>query len=329
MHNSPMFSRRFTKPPQSIIQHFCIKKSSCVSRTILRYEPTHHITRRPRTRRPLPRPSPPPPLKWTAPARGRKNSSASAASRACSNGSSTPPGAARPGAKPTSSAATSPSAPPASPPRSSSRSAPAPAAASKAARTPPSNKHLLPGLARGDLFATVGISHLTTSRRHLAKPVLTAEAIPGGFRLEGMSPWVTSAAAADVIVMAAVLIENGTPTDKQLLIAVPTDAPGVTVADPLPLIGVTASSTGPVHLKSVELTEDWLIAGPLPNVMSSGLGASTGGYETSTLAIGLAAAATDFLSDEASRRPDLAEPATRASQRTQNVARRFAAYRPR
>ncbi len=171
-------------------------------------------------------------------------------------------------------------------------------------------ERLLPGLARGDLFATVGISHLTTSRRHLAKPVLTAEAIPGGFRLEGMSPWVTSAAAAAVIVMAAVLVENGTPTDKQLLIAVPTDAPGVTIADPLPLIGVTASSTGPVHLKSVELTDDWVIAGPLPNVMSSGLGASTGGYETSTLAIGLAAAATDFLSDEATRRPDLAEPAT-------------------
>ena len=82
-------------------------------------------------------------------------------------------------------------------------------------------ERLLPGLARGDLFATVGISHLTTSRRHLAKPVLTAEAIPGGFRLEGMSPWVTGAAAADVIVMAAVLVENGTPTDKQLLIAVP------------------------------------------------------------------------------------------------------------
>ena len=45
-------------------------------------------------------------------------------------------------------------------------------------------ERLLPGLASGELFATVGISHLTTSRRHLAKPVLTAEAIPGGFRLE-------------------------------------------------------------------------------------------------------------------------------------------------
>ena len=33
-------------------------------------------------------------------------------------------------------------------------------------------ERLLPELAEGKLFATVGISHLTTSRRHLARPVL-------------------------------------------------------------------------------------------------------------------------------------------------------------
>ncbi len=33
----------------------------------------------------------------------------------------------------------------------------------------------LPPLVRGDIFATVGISHLTTSRRHVTKPVLSAE----------------------------------------------------------------------------------------------------------------------------------------------------------
>ncbi len=164
------------------------------------------------------------------------------------------------------------------------------------------------GLASGALFATVGISHLTTSRRHLAKPVLTAEAIAGGFRLEGMSPWVTGGAAADAIVTAATLVERGEATDRQLLIAVPTDLPGVLVADPLPLIGVTASSTGPVHLNSVEITDDWLIAGPVANVMASGLGASTGGYETSTLAVGLAQAAIDYLASEAVKRGELTEP---------------------
>jgi alkylation response protein AidB-like acyl-CoA dehydrogenase len=169
-------------------------------------------------------------------------------------------------------------------------------------------QRLLPELARGKLFATVGISHLTTSRRHLATPVLTAEAIGGGFRLNGMSPWVTGGAAADVLVLAATLVEGGAATDRQLLIAVPRDVPGVTVAEPLPLVGVSASSTGPVHLDGAEVSSEWLIAGPMPNVMASGVGAGTGGYETSTLAIGLAQAAIDFLADESSRRADLQPP---------------------
>jgi alkylation response protein AidB-like acyl-CoA dehydrogenase len=167
---------------------------------------------------------------------------------------------------------------------------------------------LLPGLVSGELFATVGISHLTTSRRHLGKPVLTAERTANGFRLDGMSPWVTGAAAADVIVLAATLVENAEPTDKQLLIAAPTDTAGLSVDDPLQLVGVSASSTGPVHLDGAEVSEKWLIAGPMPDVMSSGLGGATGSYETSTLAVGLAQAAIDFLAAEATKRADLTEP---------------------
>lgn len=169
-------------------------------------------------------------------------------------------------------------------------------------------QQLLPGLASGERFATVGISHLTTSRRHLGKPVLTAERTAAGFRLNGISPWVTGGAAADVIVLAATLVESGEPTDRQLLIAAPTDTPGLSIADPLPLVGVSASSTGPVLLNDAQFADDWLIAGPVPNVMSSGLGGNTGSYETSTLAVGLAQAALDFLAAEAAKRPDLNEP---------------------
>jgi alkylation response protein AidB-like acyl-CoA dehydrogenase len=169
-------------------------------------------------------------------------------------------------------------------------------------------ERLLPGLARGEHFATVGISHLTTSRQHLGKPALAAVAMPGGFRLNGMSPWVTGGAAADVIVLAASMVDEG-EEDRQLLLAVPTDLPGLSVAEPLDLIGLMASSTGPVHLTDVEVPVEWVIAGPVRHVMASGLGASTGGYETSTLAFGLAKAAIDFLADEATRRADLQQPA--------------------
>ncbi len=169
-------------------------------------------------------------------------------------------------------------------------------------------QRLLPGLASGEMFATVGISHLTTSRRHLDKPVLTAEKTTDGFRLSGFSPWVTGAAAADALVLGATMVENGQPTDRQVLIAVPTDRPGLTVADPLPLVGVSASSTGPVQLDGVEVEDHWLIAGPEEHVMSHGVGAGPGGYETSTLAVGLAQAAIDLVADEAANRPHLAAP---------------------
>jgi alkylation response protein AidB-like acyl-CoA dehydrogenase len=175
----------------------------------------------------------------------------------------------------------------------------------------PLKERLLPGLAHGDSFATVGISHLTTSRQHVGKPVLTAEKIPGGFRLSGMSPWVTGGAAADVIVLAGTLVAGPSEAgdcNEQLMMAVPTDLPGISVPDPLPLIGVSGSSTGPVHLTDVEVADEWLIAGPVRHVMASGVGASTGGYETSTLAIGLAKAAIDFLGDESAKRADLQQP---------------------
>ena len=52
-------------------------------------------------------------------------------------------------------------------------------------------QRLLPGLLSGESFATVGIAQLTTSRRHLARPVLRMEQIEGGLRLDGLCPWVT------------------------------------------------------------------------------------------------------------------------------------------
>jgi alkylation response protein AidB-like acyl-CoA dehydrogenase len=166
---------------------------------------------------------------------------------------------------------------------------------------------LLPSLASGRMFATVGISHLTTSRQHLHAPVLGAATIDGGFRLNGLSPWVTGGVAANIIVLAATLVDE--PDDeRQLLLAVPTDLPGLSVEEPLPLVGAAASCTGPVHLKDVEVQEEWVIAGPVRHVMASGVGAATGSFETSTLAIGLAKAAIDFLADEATRRADLEQP---------------------
>lgn len=167
---------------------------------------------------------------------------------------------------------------------------------------------LLPELATARRFATVGISHLTTSRQHAKTPVLQAQRADGGFLFNGYSPWVTGAAHAQHVVTGAVLMDQGNPTAEQLLVALPTDLPGVTVPRPARLIGVSASDTGEVRCDNVFVEDRWLIAGPVENVMSLGTGAGTGGYQTSTLALGLSRAALDYIAAEAGKRPGLDPP---------------------
>ncbi len=165
-------------------------------------------------------------------------------------------------------------------------------------------QRLLPELASGETFATVGISHLSTSRRHLARPVLEAREAGDGYTLNGFSPWVTGAAHAQTIVIGAVL-EDG----QQILVALPTDAPGVEVPAAARLVGLSASHTGEVRLDNVRVGREWLLAGPAENVMRTGAGGSTGGLQTSTLAVGLSGAAIDYVERESVARPELAKPA--------------------
>ena len=149
-------------------------------------------------------------------------------------------------------------------------------------------------------FATVGISHLTTSRRHLAQPVMRAEFSSDGFVLDGYSPWVTGGNHADVVVTGATL-----PDGQQILLALPTELAGVSVPAPPRLVGLTASQTGQVECRGVHVPSDCLLAGPAPEVMKLGAGGGTGGLQTSTLAIGLSGAAIDYLSAQAAERGDL------------------------
>ena len=174
---------------------------------------------------------------------------------------------------------------------------------------------LLPPLIRGEQFATVGISHLTTSRRHLKKPVLRAEETANGFRLEGFSPWVTGGCHADHVVIGATL-----PDHRELLLALPTNLPGVEAPPGINLVGLTASQTGKVECDGVEVPRSLLLAGPEPDVMSGGSGAGTGGVQTSTLAVGLADAAIRFMFTEAEQRPELEPPAAQL-QATLNALR--------
>jgi alkylation response protein AidB-like acyl-CoA dehydrogenase len=150
----------------------------------------------------------------------------------------------------------------------------------------------------------VGISHLTTSRRHLAKPILQAEETSGGYLLNGQSPWVTGAAHAQQVVLGATL-EDG----RQILAALPTDLPRVSMPPAAKLVALSSSHTGPLVCERVLVERRWLLTGPVAEVMQQGRGARTGGLQTSALALGLASAAIDDLQRETTRRPDLSAPA--------------------
>jgi len=161
---------------------------------------------------------------------------------------------------------------------------------------------LLPRLARGELFATVGISHLTTSRQHWSTPAVSVEPICAGLKFQGEIPWVTGAPHADYIVT------GGTLTDgRQVLAAIPKALPGVQVEPPAKLLALTSSQTASVRLNDVILDERWLVAGPIEQVMKHGPGGGTGSLATSALAVGLSRAAIDQLRIEAARRENLNE----------------------
>jgi alkylation response protein AidB-like acyl-CoA dehydrogenase len=166
----------------------------------------------------------------------------------------------------------------------------------------------LPGLMDGRLMATVGISHLTTSRQHIA-PVLAATRGDGGFHLTGYCPWVTGGRQAKLLVVGATL-EDG----RQILTAVESETAGVEPARHADLVALTASQTGRVEFHNAWVPDAHVLAGPVEQVMKQGVGGRTGGLQTSVLAAGLAATASSYLADEASRRSNLVVVADELSQ---------------
>jgi alkylation response protein AidB-like acyl-CoA dehydrogenase len=163
---------------------------------------------------------------------------------------------------------------------------------------------VLEDLLVGRSFTSLGISHLTTSHRHLGHAVLRAEETAEGFLLEGFSPWVTGGLHADFVVIAAELDDG-----RQILALLPMELPGVSTDPPARLVALTGSHTGAVRLKQVLLERQWLLAGPDPDVLLGASGAKTGGLQTSALAIGHSDHAIRFTEEQAAQREDLSEPA--------------------
>lgn len=160
---------------------------------------------------------------------------------------------------------------------------------------------LLPRLADDSLFATVGISHLTTSRQHWKKPTVEVETVDAGYIFNGDIPWVTGADKADYIVSGGTLADG-----TQVLVALDTRTEGISVEPPARLMALNASRTASVKLDNVYVEWSHLLHGPAEQVMKQ-TGGGAGSYTTSALAIGHAAAAIRLLRGEVERRPELGD----------------------
>jgi butyryl-CoA dehydrogenase len=173
-------------------------------------------------------------------------------------------------------------------------------------------RELLPPLASGERFATVGLSQLTTSRQHV-QPTLLARTVGDAFHLDGTIPWITGAAQADHFIIGAVLDDG-----RQVLAALPRDTVGVRVGPPLDLMALQGSLTAEVQCREVVLERRWLLAGPAERVLTIGRGGA-GGLETSCLALGLTRAATTYLEQESRARPELRTIVERLEQARQSL----------
>ena len=173
---------------------------------------------------------------------------------------------------------------------------------------------VLPGLADVDRFITVGIAQVTTSRQH-TKPAMMARLQGDRVIIDGVMPWVSGAARAQHIVAGAVLDDG-----NQVLVLLPTATAGVAIDPPLDLMALQGSCTTSVHCREVSLSRRWLLAGPAQRVVSP---ESTGGLATSSLALGLARAAIEYLHDSAAARPELTETAARLEQTRDDLWRRL------
>jgi butyryl-CoA dehydrogenase len=171
-------------------------------------------------------------------------------------------------------------------------------------------RELLPALASGQRFATVGLAQLTTSRQHV-RPVLTARLDGDSVRLDGVMPWVTGAPQADHF-LTGVVLDDG----RQMLLVVPRDAAGLSIGPPMDLMALQGSLTAEVRCHGVRLDRRWILLGPAERVLAGGR-SGVGGLETSGLALGLAKSAIAYLQKEAEKRSEWQTRATACAERWQ------------
>ncbi len=177
---------------------------------------------------------------------------------------------------------------------------------------------VLPELATGERFTTVGISHLTTSRQHLGRPAVVAEPCDDGWQLRGRAPWVSGAQHADWIVTGGVATDG-----QQVLALVRTESALVQIEPSADLLGFTSSETASVALNGNTVAALDILAGPSPRVLLEVKVGGTGSLTTSALAVGATAASIAGIRREAQARPELEASLRRLDQQCKRLKQKL------
>lgn len=172
-----------------------------------------------------------------------------------------------------------------------------------------SRRRLLPDLAAGRRFTTVGISQLTTSRQHLAQPAVLARRNAAGWQLTGSCPWVTGADSVQMLVTGG-MTETAAGQREPRFFVIDTASPGVEIEPPMQMLALSGSRTSCVRLERVAVVAEIPPARP---------GSQTGGLGTTALALGSTQAAIRLIEREANRRESLAPVATELTREAEAV----------
>ena len=163
-----------------------------------------------------------------------------------------------------------------------------------AATDSPRRTKMLNRLAKNEIWATVGIAQLTTSRQG-GTPALAAERIEGGYLLNGIIPWCTGVHQS-AFVVAGATCEDG----RQILFLLQQHQQGVELDRPMDLVALTCTLTSSIRLKKVMIEDSWILRGPSANALAGRKNSLTLGQ--TFIANGLTQAALNLIGEHFSDR---------------------------
>ena len=151
----------------------------------------------------------------------------------------------------------------------------------------PKRSNVLQRLAKDQVWMTVGIAQLTTSRQG-GPPALRAERVDGGYILNGLIPWCTGGGWASLVVAGATLDDG-----RQLLFLMRVELPGIEYGPAMSMVALSQTLTRPIRLKSVFIEDRWVLRPPAPNALAGRRNGLTLGQ--TFIATGLCQAALDLI----------------------------------